>query len=957
MSMPSVLLVEDNAVTRRMLRQVLESSGYSVLEAQDGATALGLMEMHHPALVVQELELPDMDGYGLATELRRRAREVTIVALTGFPSSGEAARISAAGIDDIITKPIEPTRLVPIIESHMPRTAPAAERFGVGRSLVVADDDPLNLKLTRLHLTRLGFEVVTAENGVQALERVRQVRPDALISDVLMPRMDGFDLAVALREDPAFGSLPIILLTSSYVEVSDRELAVRAGANELVFRTPELAELIDALRRALSPANASRRVSSAVAGTQAAERIPRMVRGLERQVTLNAGLARRSAQRSAELTVLTAMSEAVLRNRDLDRALDEALAACFDAGGIAGGALYLLAQDGTLRVRSAGTTVAPAAIESFFGSELWLRRIIADGLVVQLGQPPLPHEIAGAVLSAWDADTGFIAPLLYADRPLGAVVMVSRGEQFRGEDAMAFARGVGNQLAQVVALASAFADREAAERRASAQASVLDALLRDAPDLVMRVDANGRILFLNRPVGGRSPESLSGASWLTWIAPEHHDRATDVLREVMATGRAAECDVSGLDDPPRWHSLRLRPVTAEGGAGGVVVIARDSTEVRNTQARLLVADRMASIGTLVEGVVQEINDPLAAVLANLDLALADLRKLEARALPAGIADALRDARDGAEQVRQILRDLGVFARPTAAVGEPVDVHRVLESTLRLAWSQIRHRARLTKHFRSVPAVAADEALLAQVFLNLILNAAEAIPEGDVDANEIRVETATDAVGRVVVTVADSGPGIEPEIRERVFTPFFTTKTDGTGTGLGLAISRRLVEEAGGEIGFDSHPSRGTVFNVALPSSPHVPHRAEQARARPVAPVRRGRILVVEDDPMMGQTIRRILETDHDVTLVRSARAALAQIASGARWDVILSDLMMPQMTGMQLYDEIVRVRPDLVEHLVFITGGAFTARARDFLARVQNARIEKPVEIAVLRDTINALVR
>jgi CheY-like chemotaxis protein len=125
----------------------------------------------------------------------------------------------------------------------------------------------------------------------------------------------------------------------------------------------------------------------------------------------------------------------------------------------------------------------------------------------------------------------------------------------------------------------------------------------------------------------------------------------------------------------------------------------------------------------------------------------------------------------------------------------------------------------------------------------------------------------------------------------------------------------------------------------------------------VAPVRRGRILVVEDDPMMGQTIRRILETDHDVTLVRSARAALAQIASGARWDVILSDLMMPQMTGMQLYDEIVRVRPDLVEHLVFITGGAFTARARDFLARVQNARIEKPVEIAVLRDTINALVR
>lgn len=956
MKTPSVLLVEDNAVTRRMIRQALESGGYSVLEAQDGATALGLMETHHPALVVQELELPDMDGFGLAAELRRRAREVTIVALTGFPSSGEAARISAAGIDDVITKPIEPMRLVPIIESHMPRTAPAAERFGVGRRLVIADDDPLNLKLTKLHLTRLGFEIVTAENGVQALERIRQVRPDAIISDVLMPRMDGFELAVALREDPAFGALPIILLTSSYVDPSDKELARRAGANELVFRTPELAELIDALRTSLNPPAGAKRVSSAVAGTLEVERIPRMVRGLERQVTLNAGLARRSAQRSAELTVLTAMSEAVLRSRDLHGALDQALAACFDAGGIAGGALYLLGDDGSLQVRAAGPMEVPSAlVESFFGHELWLRRIIADAQIVQLGQPPLPDEIATIVLEAWEGDTGFIAPLVYADRPLGAVVMVARGDRFRGEDALAFARGVGNQLTQVVALAAAFADREAAERRANAHASVLDALLRHAPDIVMRVDAAGTILFLNRGVGTRSAHELRGTSWLGWVGPEHRQHASDVLRNVVATGRVAECEVASDDDPPRWYSLRLSPTGAEQGAPGAVVVARDNTEVRNAQARLLVADRMASIGTLVDGVVHEINDPLAAVLANLDLALEDLRRIEPRAVPPGVGEALSDARDGAERVRLILRDLGVFARAGVA-GEPVDVHRVLESTLRLAWSRIRHRARLTRHFRNVPAVNADEALLAQVFLNLIVNAAESIPEGDADANEIRVETSTDAAGRVVVTVADTGAGIPEHLRERVFAPFFTTKAAGSGTGLGLAISRRLVEEAGGDIGFESQPSRGTTFNVALPSTPRVPQRSAPVQARPAAALRRGRVLVVEDDPMLGQTVRRILEGEHDVTVVRGARAALDRIEAG-EWDVILSDLMMPQMTGMQLHDEVARTRPDLVPRMVFMTGGAFTEQARAFLARVANPRIEKPVEIAALRSTVNSIVR
>ncbi|MBA3392571.1 MAG: response regulator [Deltaproteobacteria bacterium] len=275
----------------------------------------------------------------------------------------------------------------------------------------------------------------------------------------------------------------------------------------------------------------------------------------------------------------------------------------------------------------------------------------------------------------------------------------------------------------------------------------------------------------------------------------------------------------------------------------------------------------------------------------------------------------------------------------------------------MAWNELRHRARLVKSYAGVPHVDANESRLGQVFLNLIINAAHAIPPGNYEANEIRVSTVLDDQGVVVVTIADTGSGIPPEVRPRLFTPFFTTKPVGVGTGLGLAISHKIITQFGGSLTYDTEVGKGTAFHVTLPLAVDVaPVRARTSTTRSPA-VRRGRVLVIDDEEPLAMALRRYLGKEHDVTAVFSAGAALELVRAGERYDVIFCDLMMPQITGMDLHAELVRSAPDQAARVVFLTGGAFTAAGRDFLDGVPNLRFDKPFELKELRKLVNQRVR
>jgi len=257
----------------------------------------------------------------------------------------------------------------------------------------------------------------------------------------------------------------------------------------------------------------------------------------------------------------------------------------------------------------------------------------------------------------------------------------------------------------------------------------------------------------------------------------------------------------------------------------------------------------------------------------------------------------------------------------------------------------------------VPPVLANGARLGQVFLNLLINAAQAIPEGQVEKNEIRVVTRSDDLGRAIVEVRDSGSGISPDVVGRIFDPFFTTKPIGIGTGLGLSICRSIVTALGGVIAVESQVNKGTVFRVTLPSAPEAKDDGDLPSSGRANQGRRGRVLVVDDERAIGQSIRRILMSEHEVVVFTRAQHARDLIAQGDRFDVILCDLMMPEMTGMDLHASLVAMAPDQAERIVLLTGGAFTSTARHFLESVPNLRIEKPFDSANLRAIIRSLVR
>jgi CheY-like chemotaxis protein/anti-sigma regulatory factor (Ser/Thr protein kinase) len=298
--------------------------------------------------------------------------------------------------------------------------------------------------------------------------------------------------------------------------------------------------------------------------------------------------------------------------------------------------------------------------------------------------------------------------------------------------------------------------------------------------------------------------------------------------------------------------------------------------------------------------------------------------------------------------------LRTLSRPEAPEARPVDVARAVDAAVGVAAGSFAGRVRFTRSGEPVPPVRGDEARLGQVLLNLLTNAAQAIPKQRRDGH-VEVTTRRTSTGRVAIEVRDDGTGIAPEHLSHVFDPFFTTKPRESGTGLGLSICRRIVEALGGAITVESVPGEGSTFRVVLPTF------AADTRAAPTPRARehpRPRLLIVDDEPHLVVALTALLEADYDVRTATSAADALAGVLAGARYDAILCDLMMNDVGGPEFHTALTELSPEQSARIVFMTGGAFTPAARAFLERVPNPCLSKPVDLAslerMLRERLGA---
>ncbi len=391
--------------------------------------------------------------------------------------------------------------------------------------------------------------------------------------------------------------------------------------------------------------------------------------------------------------------------------------------------------------------------------------------------------------------------------------------------------------------------------------------------------------------------------------------------------------------------------------GTFQVVVRDVTDRNSAQAQVLLADRMSSLGRLASGVAHEINNPLAYVMLNLEFLSKRIGELTPAAPPAtleAMAAAVQHSREGTERMRQIVRALSDFGRGDEERVGAVDVNRVLESAVEIAAMQLRHRTRVTRRYDPVVFARANAFRLGQVFVNLLVNAADALRDGDAD-NEILLVTRVRGDGSVVAEVRDNGQGIPRAAIPRIFDPFFTTKAVGRGTGLGLSVCHSIVTSFGGAILCESEEGKGSCFTVVLDAAPDTVETGELLPS-PAAPgTERGRVLVVDDDLRVANAVAAALD-DQDVTVAESGSDAVDRCTRES-YDCILCDVMMPEVSGIDVHESLARQGRGMDRNVMFLTGGAVTEGAQSALARSGRPVLEKPVDVYELRAAVACVVR
>ena len=380
-------------------------------------------------------------------------------------------------------------------------------------------------------------------------------------------------------------------------------------------------------------------------------------------------------------------------------------------------------------------------------------------------------------------------------------------------------------------------------------------------------------------------------------------------------------------------------------------------EERN-RTRQLVLGRMASLGTVAAGMAHEINNPLAYVLANLHLVREELDRfgggvegaVERKALVSQIDGLLGEALEGAGRIENIVRDMQTVWKDDNEPLAPMCINTVLETTVEVAGGLSSSRIRVLRALGTVPDVLGNKARFGQAILNLLVNAVQAIAE-DAENGQVTITTRTGPLGEALISISDNGSGIRPEIRASIFEPFFTTRSRSS-TGLGLSVCHGIVASMGGSIAVESVVGTGTTISLSFPPAAQPESDRDIASAAPLFGLDALRVLVVDDEPAIGRVLALILGADHKVTVTDGGEMGVA-CALAEEFDIVLCDLRMNDLSGADLFEKLRRDRSGLERRIVFMTGGAFTASDRAFIAKVANVVIEKPID----RSELNRAMR
>ena len=478
-------------------------------------------------------------------------------------------------------------------------------------------------------------------------------------------------------------------------------------------------------------------------------------------------------------------------------------------------------------------------------------------------------------------------------------------------------------------------------------------LFESASDAIATFDANGRFTTFNHAaenISGYRRDELLGLWFAPLLPDDELPKALGHFQKALA-GETGLFETSFIRKDGEIRTIQVTYSTPQKDEE-VLCIIRDVTDQKMLQEQLIQSEKMSAIGQLVSGVAHELNNPLAGISAFAQLLLTEKR------FPPDQRTAAEMIYAEARRASRIVQNLLTFARQHKPERASASVNQVLDDTLELRGYELRVRGIevVRDYDDDLPETLADAHQLQQVFLNLITNAEQAMEKRQRDTQRLLVRTRR--AGAVIrIEVEDTGPGIPPNLLERIFNPFFTTKPTGSGTGLGLSISLGIVREHEGRIWAENAPSGGARFTIELPFV--TPQGREQlARAPAASPAGdRLRILVVDDEASVRVALQRYFASrGHEIETTASAKDALARLREGT-FDAVVVDMRMPDLSGEQLYDELRARDPGHAERVIFTTGQLVDEQVRNFLASTGRPYIPKPFEFSAFDQALPAARR
>lgn len=800
------------------------------------------------------------------------------------------------------------------------------------RTILIVDDVPLNLKLLQSQLEAEGYVALTASNGLEALELLEREAIDTIISDILMPGMDGYRLCYEVRSSERYQQIPFIFHTATYTSPADEKLCFDLGADKYLRKPASVRALLQAISE--TEDSQRRQPTATLSGNEVLrEYSERLVSKLEQKnIELMAAASERDRAEDelhhthAQLRQLLEHSPAVIYALDLE-----------------------------------GENVRP--------------RLVSENVTRLLG-----YAVPETLSYEW-----WLASLHPEDRDAATASMketITRGEtrteyRVRHQDGSykwvsdnrRLVRDAQGRAAELVGVWADITDYRRAQDELRLSEQRFGDMLRNLQLIAMMLDRDARITYCNDyllQLTGWRREELLGRDWFEVFVPSELDTDlkgvfSELLAEAPGSGHH-ENEIltrSGTKRLVRWNNSVLR--SSAGDVVGTACIGEDITDRRSLENQLLRAERMESLGTLAGGIAHDLNNLFMPILMGVTL----IKRYEpSDRTQSAIQIIERCVQRGTDLVKQVL----LFARGGESAKVVVDLAIVIAEVEAITRStfpkNVSFRTAITG---SLPQLVGDPTQLAQVLLNLCVNARDAMPRGgtitvSAGNTEISEQDATLHGGSlagpyVALAVADNGTGIEQSVIDRIFEPFFTTKPVGLGTGLGLSTAQGIVRSHGGFLTVSSEAGKGSVFTVYLPTdsggAAAIP--VSQTTVEDVTEGKGELILVVDDEATVRDITRQTLEFSgyKVLTAEDGAQAMEKYVHQRADIALVVTDMMMPVLDGATLIAALRRINPEVL--IIAMSGDA--TQAEQALKAGTSHFLSKPFTAEVLLSTVFEVLR